>query len=352
MKFTIRHLSGSRAGQEQVLDGPVIRLGRDPSSQVAFDPVTDDRVSTNHAQLLLMGDGQVMLSDLGSRNGTFLGEQAVKGMVPLMSGAVVCLGGEGGPQVSVTFSADTAAVPAVAPAAPAPPPAKSGGGKTCLLCGVLALVLVGCPGAVAGLYLLTRGDGSEPVAVDVPPPDVPPPADGVAAVDPPKPAEPEQAPAPAEPVDRRTAWGKLGVGSVFEQRSKTDMKVGEQSMTTESVITYTVKAVGEDEVTVEMKTALPSMPDFPPTANDVQFPARVKEGEAGEQPEVLEEKKTDVTVPAGTFPCTYRKTRAKVGDAETTTELWYDEAEALPYKVTVVNAQMSSVTELTRREPK
>ena len=60
MRFQIRHLSGSKAGQEEILEGKVITIGRDPSSNLAFDPHQDDRVSTNHAQLLVQDNGQVL----------------------------------------------------------------------------------------------------------------------------------------------------------------------------------------------------------------------------------------------------------------------------------------------------
>ena len=37
MYFRIKFLQGSKAGQELTVPGPMIRFGRDPSCEVAFD---------------------------------------------------------------------------------------------------------------------------------------------------------------------------------------------------------------------------------------------------------------------------------------------------------------------------
>src|SRR5687768_16348577 len=126
MRFTFKHLTGSRAGQEQTLDGSVIGVGRNPTNQLAFDPTGDDRVSGNHAQLVEMG-GQVTINDVVSRNGTFVNGQKISGPTPLPTGAVVQFGLEGGPKVLITYAAGPAApapAPTPAPAAAAPPPKK------------------------------------------------------------------------------------------------------------------------------------------------------------------------------------------------------------------------------------
>ena len=103
MRFRIQHQSGSKAGQTEYVDGRVIRIGRDPTSDLAFDPYADDKVSLNHAQIMVMDNGQILLSDLGSSNGTFLGEEKVTSAVPLFTGANVTVG-EGGPQVTIYFA--------------------------------------------------------------------------------------------------------------------------------------------------------------------------------------------------------------------------------------------------------
>lgn len=113
MKFTLTHLTGSRAGSVQELNGHVLTIGRDPSNALAFDPVVDADVSGFHANFTVQGD-QVLLSDLGSSNGTLVNGQRIQGSVPLISGCTVQFG-EKGPIVSVQFAAASAGAAATAP---------------------------------------------------------------------------------------------------------------------------------------------------------------------------------------------------------------------------------------------
>lgn len=102
MKLTVVHLEGSKQGQTEYLPGPVVAIGRDPASnQLAFDPFKDLDVSTNHASITFQGD-QVMLQDLGSRNGTYLNGAKVAGAVPLPQDAIVQFG-EKGPKVKLSY---------------------------------------------------------------------------------------------------------------------------------------------------------------------------------------------------------------------------------------------------------
>lgn len=102
MKLTVVHLEGSKQGQTEYLPGPVVAVGRDPASnQLAFDPYKDLDVSSNHASITFQGD-QVMLQDLGSRNGTFLNGARVNGAVPLPNDSVVQFG-EKGPKVKLSY---------------------------------------------------------------------------------------------------------------------------------------------------------------------------------------------------------------------------------------------------------
>lgn len=102
MKLTVVHLEGSKQGQTEYVPGPVIAIGRDPASnQLAFDPFKDLDVSTNHASVTFQGD-QVLLQDLGSRNGTFLNGARVNGAVPLPNDSIVQFG-EKGPKVKLNY---------------------------------------------------------------------------------------------------------------------------------------------------------------------------------------------------------------------------------------------------------
>lgn len=144
-RVTFRHLRGARTGQvdsyplEQVLS---LGFGRDPACGVRFDPVRDDLVGRHHARVERHPAEAYTftLTDLDSRNGTFLNGFRVVGTVPLNPGDVIELG-PGGPElefgidplppqfVRVTRAAQSPLRPTVAttkavwaaPAAPAPP---------------------------------------------------------------------------------------------------------------------------------------------------------------------------------------------------------------------------------------
>lgn len=131
-KVVLKHRSGSRKDQVDSLslrEHPEITIGRDPSANVRFAPDSDDLVSRNHAKIgLAPGEAlKFTLTDLGSRNGTFVNRQRVSGSVALNPGDVIQLGA-GGPEIE--FDLDPrppAAVKATRLAdAPAPPPTRIG----------------------------------------------------------------------------------------------------------------------------------------------------------------------------------------------------------------------------------
>jgi DNA-binding winged helix-turn-helix (wHTH) protein len=63
-------------------------IGRHPGSIV---PITADGVSRRHARLVV-GQGQAVLEDLGSRNGTYLGDERVMAPRVVLDGTVFRLG--------------------------------------------------------------------------------------------------------------------------------------------------------------------------------------------------------------------------------------------------------------------
>lgn len=104
MELIVRHLSGSRAGQEQRFDRDVIALGRNPINDIAFDPEQDRMVSGKHAELSLQ-HGAWILRDLNSSNGTLVeGERITER--PLRPGDVVQLG-KNGPRLEIHFASAT-----------------------------------------------------------------------------------------------------------------------------------------------------------------------------------------------------------------------------------------------------
>jgi S1-C subfamily serine protease len=102
-RLVFRHLSGSRAHQidEFPLAGTTeLVVGRDPSAAVKFDPERDDLVGRQHARIArdAADPYKFTITDLNSRNGTFVNRQRVTGAVVLAPGDVIQLG-PGGPEV-------------------------------------------------------------------------------------------------------------------------------------------------------------------------------------------------------------------------------------------------------------
>jgi hypothetical protein len=152
VQFTITHLTGSRAGSTQQLQGAVITVGRDPSNMLAFDPSVDDKVSSFHANITVQGT-QVLLTDLGSSNGTYFNGLKMGQPMPIISGANLQFG-EGGPIVSLAFAAvgapaPGAAAPAPGAAAPAPGAAPAVAGAAAAPAAAGAAPAGAAPGAAA-----------------------------------------------------------------------------------------------------------------------------------------------------------------------------------------------------------
>ena len=102
-RVILRHLKGSKSGttEEFPLDSvSELTLGRDPIAQVRFDVDKDDLVGRQHARIVRDPNdpARFSLTDLNSRNGTFLNKVRIVGNVPLVPGDVIHLGA-GGPEV-------------------------------------------------------------------------------------------------------------------------------------------------------------------------------------------------------------------------------------------------------------
>jgi len=345
MRFRIQHLTGSKAGQEQVVEARVVRVGRDPANELAFDPYTDVQVSTFHAQIMVLDNGQVLLSDLKSRNGTFLNGQRVTSAVPLSTGSEVVFG-EDGPKVKIAIEPAAAPAPAEAagaaatPVAAAPAPKK---GKGCLIAFVLFAVLGMCVflGGIAAWLALSPAQMAESDTAPTEPVEVSSP-----------PEEPaEEAPPPEEPAvvaEKKHPWANYGPGTSFTTQSTTEMDVGGNKMKTEATTQYTLVSITDDVAKVKLDTT--AMGNT--TTSEMEVPLRLETtGEAQEQPE-MEERSESVEVPAGTFDATYRKTTSEQGGQETVSETWMDDDVPVPFKMVIKNPTMTSTTVMTAMEKK
>jgi serine protease Do len=101
-RIVLRHLSGSKANQVEEFPLSHFReliFGRDPSSSVKYDPNRDDLVGRQHAKIVQdpANPSQFIVTDLNSRNGTFVNRQRIVGSVNIAPGDSVQFGA-GGPE--------------------------------------------------------------------------------------------------------------------------------------------------------------------------------------------------------------------------------------------------------------
>jgi pSer/pThr/pTyr-binding forkhead associated (FHA) protein len=107
VRMIFRHISGTRATQIDIVTIGAHReliLGRASSAAIRFDSRGDNQVGRQHARIVWNLDNQpsFQLTDLGSRNGTYLNGQRIQHAMSLGLGDVVRLGATG-PEVAVTW---------------------------------------------------------------------------------------------------------------------------------------------------------------------------------------------------------------------------------------------------------
>lgn len=132
-RITLLHLSGPKANQDDrfpLNDFKEITIGRDPSSTVRFGEEPGTVVSRQHARITrnIAFPSQFFITDLDSRNGTYVNGQRVVGTVNLRPGDMVQCG-FGGPQFQFVIEPDTEqmVIPqALAPTADLIEPARPG----------------------------------------------------------------------------------------------------------------------------------------------------------------------------------------------------------------------------------
>ncbi len=136
-RIILRHLSGSKANQVEEFPLNHIKeliMGRDPSATVRYDPDRDDLVGRQHARIAPDANDPTAftVTDLNSRNGTFVNRQRINGTMRIGPGDTVQLG-PGGPEFIFdleprpTGAVKTTRIPAgsMAPTLHDPPPTRA-----------------------------------------------------------------------------------------------------------------------------------------------------------------------------------------------------------------------------------
>ena len=84
-----------KGGEDLQANGPEVVLGRSAGCQIALRTVADTVVSKRHARLNFIDNVTVMLTDLGSRNGTYVNGSPVQGRTQVRPGDRIMLGWQG-----------------------------------------------------------------------------------------------------------------------------------------------------------------------------------------------------------------------------------------------------------------
>lgn len=99
-RMIIKHLSGSKANQVEefaIKHHNELIFGREEGSTVKYDPDRDDLVGRQHAKIQLDPNDPngFIITDLSSRNGTFVNNNKITGPMKVMAGDVIQFGPNG-----------------------------------------------------------------------------------------------------------------------------------------------------------------------------------------------------------------------------------------------------------------
>lgn len=161
-EIVVDHLGGSSlAGTTQRFSQAVVRVGRLPANEMVFDPQRDRSVSGTHLELCR--DGKIlMLRDLGSQNGTWVGDERVEGERVLQPGDEIRIGAQG-PRLRARLEKAVAAVgeETMQRAISASSVTGARRGRRATLAILAVVVAAAAAGGVALAQVSTRAEGLE-----------------------------------------------------------------------------------------------------------------------------------------------------------------------------------------------
>jgi S1-C subfamily serine protease len=150
--FRLIGQAGERRGEAIEVLAPRFLIGRDDSCDLML---SDVKASRRHAAIETLASGQVVLSDLGSANGTFLNGKRLEDNVTLRGGEILRIG-----DTEFRVDAQSAGETVLATT----PPTRMRSGRRPLLVGagiVAVVVVIGIVLAVAGVF----GGDDDPMTV-------------------------------------------------------------------------------------------------------------------------------------------------------------------------------------------
>jgi serine protease Do len=124
-RVILRHVKGSKANQVDEYSHATFRVllfGRDPRADVCFEGAADRRVGRRHALMARdeSNPNHFTITDLQSRNGTFVNGQRIIGVRSLVPGDRIQFG-EDGPEFEFDLLPSLGATSRAAPRTIAPP---------------------------------------------------------------------------------------------------------------------------------------------------------------------------------------------------------------------------------------
>ena len=145
---------------------------------------------------------------------------------------------------------------------------------------------------------------------------------------------------PADPRD--SAWFTVGIGSVYESKTVTQLKSPFEHAT-ETTMRQTLVSRTDKEASIKLEI----IEGTGTTVQDLKVPRRQDEVAPHDGSKVTTADET-CTGPAGTFECTRTTVEVQQDEIVRSTVTWRAKGIPVPVKVVVSNENMTMTTELTK----
>jgi hypothetical protein len=162
-------------------------------------------------------------------------------------------------------------------------------------------------------------------------------------------AKPADKPAEKASSAHENFWKEVGVGTVIEQHSVTDM-VKPMAMKTESTTTITLKAKTDKDYTTSTTTAMANIPAQPARDTTTPWETDAPAAAASDAPKPTDMGEDSVTVGSDTLKCKHWQTTSETMGVKSTTDTWMH--KGFMVKMVMKNDNMTMTTETTKIDKK